>query len=103
LSQTEYPDTRVGSRLKWIVSSTYTNESLNQACHRYPSSVSARSSTAGMSTRMNSRWPDQMRAASDLRRPDRGASERTDEVRRADGARDVASGITLNPYPPVLG
>ena len=33
----------------------------------------------------------------------RGASEPSDQVRRADGARDVASGITLKPYPPVLG
>ena len=29
-----YPDTLVGSRLKWTVFDTYSNESLNQACQR---------------------------------------------------------------------
>jgi hypothetical protein len=36
-------------------------------------------------------------------RAERGSLDRTDEARCVDGARDVASGITLNPYPPVLG
>jgi hypothetical protein len=52
---------------------------------------------------MNSRCSAQVRAASDLTPAGVAILERTDQPRRADGARDVASGTTLKPYPPVLG
>ena len=58
---------------------------------------------------MNRRCPDQARAASS-RTPARvvqlGLGDRfgqIDQARRADGSRDGAAGITLKPYPPVLG
>jgi hypothetical protein len=58
---------------------------------------------------MNRRCPDQARAASP-RTPARvvqpGLNDRfrqNDQARRADGSRDGAAGITLKPYPPVLG
>jgi hypothetical protein len=34
LSPMEYPETRTGSSSKWTVCEMYSNESLNQACHR---------------------------------------------------------------------
>ena len=58
---------------------------------------------------MNRRWPDQARVASS-RRPARvvqlGLPDRfghNDQAPLADGSRDGATGITLKPYPPVLG
>ena len=58
---------------------------------------------------MNRRCPDQARAAS-ARAPARvvqpglpGLIGPNDQARRADGSRDGAAGITLKPYPPVLG
>jgi hypothetical protein len=59
-----------------------------------------------MATMMNRRCPDQVRLASE-RKPARlvqlGLTGRIDQARRADGSRDGAAGITLKPYPPVLG
>ena len=55
---------------------------------------------------MNRRSPDQARLAS-ARAPAQvvqpGLAGRRGQVRCADGSRDGATGITLKPYPPVLG
>jgi hypothetical protein len=56
-----------------------------------------------MSTMMNRRCPDHVRAASDLKPAPPGLDGRIDQARLADGSRDGAAGITLKPYPPVLG
>ena len=59
-----------------------------------------------MSTMMNRRCPDQARAASPRAAAQLGLADLTDPIdqaRRADGSRDGAAGITLKPYPPVLG
>ena len=56
-----------------------------------------------MSTMMNRRCPVQVWAASLRAPPKLGLVDRIGQARRADGSRDGAAGITLKPYPPVLG
>ncbi len=59
-----------------------------------------------MSTMMNNRCPDHVRAASArarLQAAELGLADRMDQARCADGSRDWTTGITLKPYPPVLG
>jgi len=59
-----------------------------------------------MSTMMNRRCPDQVRAASELKPPPSpkpGLLHRIGQARRAEGAPGGAVGNPLKPYPPVPG
>jgi hypothetical protein len=52
---------------------------------------------------MNRRCPDHVREASERTLAQLGLADRIDLAGLADGSRDGAAGITLKPYPPVLG